>query len=103
MYRWKARDERDASPGYGRAPQPADFLAVDAGQQADAAVRLLLALKGEVVLGDVYIKLAQQLHQHGKRDPAADQEAHEGAQQARQGRMQLGWVEGAGGFAGHKL
>ena len=76
---------------------------MDAREEADAAVRLLLTLERKVVLGDVHVEFAQQLRQHGERDPAPDQEPHERAQQARQGRVQLGWFERAGGIAGHSV
>src|SRR5918994_2943024 len=71
------------------AAQPRHFLAVNAGEQADSAVGLLLALQREVVLGDVYKELAQQLRQRRKGHAAADAEPDQWTQQPRQRRMQL--------------
>lgn len=77
-----------------RATQPANLLAVDAGKQAHAAVRLLLILQGKIVLGDVHVKFAQEFHDHREGNPAADHKPHERTQQARQGPVQLGWLKG---------
>src|SRR5215216_1876324 len=71
------------------AAQPRHFLAVNPGEQADAAVGLLLALQREVVLGDVDKELAQQLRQCRKGHAAADAKPDQGTQQPRQRRMQL--------------
>jgi hypothetical protein len=59
------------------------------GEQADAAVGLLLALQREVVLGDIDKELAQQLRQCRKRHAAADAKPDQRTQQPRQRRVQL--------------
>src|SRR5688572_1237850 len=71
------------------AAQPCHLLAMNPGEQADAAVGLLLALQREVVLGDVDIELTQQLRQRRKGHAAADAEPDQWTQQPRQRRMQL--------------
>ena len=85
----RARDAGGNEPH--RRPRPAQtthLLAVNAGEQADPAVRLLLAAEGEVVLRDVDVELAQEVGERGKRQPRADEQPDERPQQARNRRLQ---------------
>ena len=59
-------------PALTIAAQPRDLLAVDSGEQAHAAVGLLLSVQGKVVLGNIDEEFTQQLSQRGKRHSATD-------------------------------
>src|SRR5581483_7496472 len=71
------------------AAQARDLLAMNPGEQADAAVGLLLALKGKIMLGDIHEELAQQLRQRREGHSAADAQPDQRTKQPRQRRMQL--------------
>ena len=98
----RARDAGGNEPD--RRPRPAQtthLLAVNAGEQADPAVRLLLAAEGEVVFRDVDVELAQKVGERGKRQPRADEQPDERPQQARNRRLQARGVRRLG-RVGHR-
>ena len=65
---------------------------MDAGQQADAAVRLFFPGQRKVVLRHVDVELTQHVADGRKGDAAADEEANEWTKQAHQCGMQLGRI-----------
>ena len=74
---------------------------MDSRQQADAAVRLLLARKGKIIFGDIDIELAKQIAQRGESHPAPNEKTNERAQNPRDRRWQASRVRRGYGF-GHE-
>ena len=67
--------------GFGRigtrAPPATQFLAVDAGEQRNAAVRARALGDQQVARDHVDIKAPQEVGQHGEGDARADEQSHQ--------------------------